>query len=743
MQENLQQALKDKGVIDSGYSRYMTSNISYLSNFKEISGGYVAFGRIQNVVRLQDILDESNLWHRRLGHINFKTMNKSVKGNLVRGFPSKVFENNLTCVACKKGKQHRASYKTKPVSSVSQPLQRVLVTKPYNKTPYELLLGRTPIIGFMRPFGCLVTIINTLDPLGNFDGKADERFLVGYSINSKAFRVSCSQTRIVQETLHINFLENQPSVAGSGPTWLFDIDTLTQSMNYEPIIVGINLILVQVSKNMLMQKKQGREMFNNITNEVTPASAPVTSGEQNSTNITNSFNAVGPFNSVVSPNFEIGGKSSFVDPSQYPNDPNMLSLEDITYSDDEEDVGAKANFSNLKTSIIISPILTTRVHKDHPVSQIFGNLSLAPQTRSMVWVLVDLPKGKRAIGSKWVFRNKKDERGIVFRNKARLVTQGHTQEERIDYEEVFAPVARIEAIRMFLAYASFMGFKVYQMDVKSAFLYETIKEMVYVCQPIGFEDLDYTDKVYKVVKTLYGLHQAPRAWYETLANYLLENDFQKGKIDQTLFIKKQKGDILLVYVYVDDIIFGSTNKVMCKVKQKEDRIFISQDKYVVEILRMFGLTDGKLASTSIDTKKPLLNDHDGKDVDVHTYRYLKGKPHLGFWYPKGLPFNLVAYSDSNYAGASLDMKFTTRGCQFLGNDVVRLQALIDRWKVIITEDTIRQALRLDDAYSVNYLPNEEIFTELGRMGYEKPSIKLTFYEAFFLAQSKFLIHTIL
>nr|GEX99808.1 putative ribonuclease H-like domain-containing protein [Tanacetum cinerariifolium] len=144
----------------------------------------------------------------------------------------------------------------------------------------------------------------------------------------------------------------------------------------------------------------------------------------------------------------------------------------------------------------------------------------------MVWVLVYLPHGKRAIGTKRVFRNKKDERGIVVRNKARLVVQRHTQEKGIDYKEVFALVARIEAIRLFLSYASFMGFMVYQMDVKSAFLYGTIKEEVYVYQPPGFEDSDYPDKVYKVVKALYGLHQAPRAWYETLANYLLNNGFR-------------------------------------------------------------------------------------------------------------------------------------------------------------------------------------------------------------------------
>nr|GEW89677.1 putative ribonuclease H-like domain-containing protein [Tanacetum cinerariifolium] len=317
-------------------------------------------------------------------------------------------------------------------------------------------------------------------------------------------------------------------------------------------------------------------------------------------------------------------------------------------------------------------------------------------------VLVDLPKGKRAIGSRWVFKNKKDERGIVIRNKARLVAQGHTQEEGIEYDEFFAPVSRIKAIQLFLAYASFMGFMVYQMDVKSAFLYETIKEEVYVCQPLGFKDPDYPDKVYKVVKVLYGLHQAPRAWYETLANYLLENGFQRGKIDQTLFIKKQKGDILLGQVYVDDVIFGSTNKELCKafdklmkdkfqmssigeltfflglqVKKKDDRIFISQDKYVPGILRKFRFTDVKSTSTPIDTKKPLLKDPDGEDVDVHIYRfqvtpkvshlhavkrifkYLKGKPHLGLWYPRDSPFNLMAYSDSDYAGASLDRKFLT------------------------------------------------------------------------------------
>ncbi|GJT43267.1 putative ribonuclease H-like domain-containing protein [Tanacetum coccineum] len=260
-------------------------------------------------------------------------------------------------------------------------------------------------------------------------------------------------------------------------------------------------------------------------------------------------------------------------------------------------------------------------------------------------------------------RNKKDKRGIVVRNKARLVAQGYTQEEGIDYDEVFAPVARIEAIRLFLAYASFMGFIVYQMDVKSAFLYGTIEEEVYVCQPPSFEDPQFPDKVYKVEKALYGLHQALRAW-----------------------------------------------------TKRDDGIFISQDKYVADILKKFDFSSVKTTSTPIETNKALLKDEEAEDVDVHLYRsmigslmyltasrpdimfavcacarfqvtpkvshlyavkrifrYLKGQPKLGLWYPRDSPFDLEAFLDSDYAGASLDRKSTTGGCQFLGKRLISWQ----------------------------------------------------------------------
>ena len=170
-----------------------------------------------------------------------------------------------------------------------------------------------------------------------------------------------------------------------------------------------------------------------------------------------------------------------------------------------------------------------------------------------VWVLCDLPDGKKVIGTRWVFRVKRDERGNVIKNKARIVAQVYRQEEGVDYDEVFALVARIEAIRLFLAFASYMGFLVYQMDVKSAFLYGNITEEFYVKQPPGFEDPEHPNKVYKVIRALYGLHQAPRAWYERLSTFLLAHGYRRGAIDKTLFIKRDKKDIMLVQVYVDDI----------------------------------------------------------------------------------------------------------------------------------------------------------------------------------------------
>ncbi|GJR23716.1 putative ribonuclease H-like domain-containing protein [Tanacetum coccineum] len=677
-----------------------------------------------------------------------------------------------------------------------------------------------------------------------------------FQVCSKAFRVYNKRTKRVEENLHIDFLEDQPNVAGTGPNWMLDLDFLTNSMNYIPVSVE-NMVNVDAgtqdsydkdsSRNVApaahekpsgsspkdndvqdsedVADKEGQhqmtedeqvlhdELEKMIAQEVVAKAlddatrqafeeekrniasqkraAQTTSINKLSTGRSSISTATTPYVSAAStPTGANAGESSFVylrgkipiDASTLPNvdlpiDPNMPDLKDDSdafSSDgifngayDDENVGAVADFNNMDDTINVSPIPTLRIHKNHPKDQILGDPKSAVQTRGKiqkassaqqalvsyiskqnrtnhkdhqncllacflsqeepknisqalqdeswveamqeellqfklqkVWILVDLPSGKKAIGTKWVFKNKRDERSIVVKNKARLVAQGFRQEEGIDYDEVFAPVARIEAIRLFLAFASYMGFTVYQMDVKSAFLYGTIEEEVYVHQPPGFVDPAHPNKVYKVIKALYGLHQALRAWYETLSSFLMENEFEDYMHKR--FQMSSMGEL--------------TFFLGLQVKQQPNGIFISQDKYVADILKKFDFWSIRTATTPIESNKPLVKDEDGEDVDVHVYRsmigslmyltasrpdimfavcacarfqvtpkashlnavkrifrYLKHQPKLGLWYPRDSPFELEAFSDSDYGGASLDRKSTTGGCQFLGRRLISWQ----------------------------------------------------------------------
>ncbi|GKB65733.1 ribonuclease H-like domain-containing protein, partial [Tanacetum coccineum] len=347
-------------------------------------------------------------------------------------------------------------------------------------------------------FGCPVTILNTIDHLGKFDGKADEGFFVGYSLNCKAFRVFNSRTRIVEENLHIRFSENTPNVVSSGPDFLFDIDTLTKSMNYKPVIAGNQSngnAGTQACENVGKAKMEtvpgkdyillplwttdppfSQDLKSSHDHESKPSNDDQKKVDEeprkdseckdqekkenvNSTNNDNTVSSIMP-NSTNNVNVAstnevnvVGGKISI----ELPNDPNMYELENIVYLDDDEDVDADADMNNLDAFMIVSPILTTRVHKDHLVKQIIRDLNSSPQTRRMT---------------------------------------------------------------------------------------ENLEEYGFV----GFEDPDFPNKVYKVEKALYGLHPAPKALYETLSTYLLDNGFQRGKIDKTLFIKRHNDDILLVQV---------------------------------------------------------------------------------------------------------------------------------------------------------------------------------------------------
>ncbi|GJT68481.1 putative ribonuclease H-like domain-containing protein [Tanacetum coccineum] len=801
--------LKHKGLFDSCV-QHMTGNKGYLAAYQRlINGGPVAFGgKFKN----RDFIEFCGSKGIKREYSNARTPQQNgvaerKNRTLIEAARTMLADSFLP-----------NTFWAEAVSTACYVLNRVLVTKPHNKTPYELVTGKIPIISYIRPFGCHVTILNTIDHLGKFDGKSDEGFLVGYSLQSKAFRVYNLETKRVEENLHITFLENKLNVVGKGPTWLFDLDYLTDSIIYQPVrsenqankhagpqeanhnagtkdnidagdskkedesTQDYFILPIWSSYSSIVKRSTAkdadetpnkhldlktdekpdaidvaealRKEFAQETEDLLLQAGAAKASSTNTVNtVSTPVSTASPYDGLSFPNLTY--------PDQ--DDSEIPALEDIYKNPTDgiftnssyDDKGAVADFTNLETILNVSPIPTSRINSIHPSTLTLGDPQSAVQTRSKVskssrayafvsyiqkqrrnnhkdfqhclfacflsqnepkkiskaledeswvdaikeellqfkiqkvWILVDLPYGKKEIRTKWVYRNKKDERGVVVRNKA-----------------------RIEAIRIFLAFASYMGFIVYQMDVKSAFLYSKINEEVYVSQPPGFIDPKYPQKVYKVVKALYGLHQAPTARYATLSTFLLKNGYRRGTINKTLFIKKDKHDIILVQVYVDDIIFGSTKTSWCDEFEAliKSRFQMSS---MGELTFFLGL---QTASIPIETQKPLVKDEEASDVDVHLYRsmigslmylttsrpdimfvvcacsrfqvtpktshlsavkrifrYLKGKPKLGLWYLRVSSFDLEAYSDSDYARANLDRKSTTGGCQFLGRRLISWQ----------------------------------------------------------------------
>nr|GEW72287.1 hypothetical protein [Tanacetum cinerariifolium] len=471
----------------------------------------------------------------------------------------------------------------------------------------------------MRPFGCPVIILNTKDHLGKFDGKADEGFFVEYSLNSKSFRVFNSRTRIMEENLHIRFSENTPNVVGSGPDWLFNIDALTRTMNYEPIVTSTQSNGFAGTKSSQNDGfKRSSDDGKKVHKDPRQESECKDQEKKDNVNSTNTVNAAST-NGVNAIGKNISIKLLF--------DPNIPALEDVgtfDFSNENEDDGEMDNMNNLDTAIEVS----------------------------------STPR---------------------------------------------------------------------------------------------FEDPDLPDRVYKVEKALYGLHQAPRAWKE------LCNAFEK------LMHEKFKMS------YMGELTFF----LGLQMKQKTDGIFICQDKYVAKILKKIRFTKVKNTSTPMENQKPLLKDEDGEEVDVHIYRsmigssmyltssrpdimfeVLKRSTKLSLWYLKDSPFDLVAYIDSDYARASLDMKSTTGACQYLESRLISWQCKkqimvanstteakymaasscygqvlwiqnqlldygVDGKEIIITESSVRRDLRLVDEDGADCLPNSTIFEKLELMGKHK------------------------
>nr|GEY79654.1 hypothetical protein [Tanacetum cinerariifolium] len=547
------------------------------------------------------LVDESMLWHRRLGHRTFKTMNKLLRNNLVKGLPSKCFENDHTYVAYLKEKQNKAFCKTKLVNSVSKPLHtlhmdlfgptsdetssilRNFITKIENLKDLKVKIIRCDNggefknqemnefctkKGIKREFSnartsqqnriaerrnrTLIEAARTMLAdaklsyhLGKFDAKGDEGYFVGYSLSSKAFRVFNKRTKNVEENLHVDFLENKLIEKGAGPNWLFDNDTLTNSMNYVPVVVaGTSSTNISGIKDVASQavKKD-----------------------------------VSSLRYIALPNWF---HEAYMETSN----------DTIMYSDAHDDSQKEQDCNADVPESMEYEILTV----SSPVPTIC--LDISPESSS----------DPRLIS-----------KGAISQKEAPSLVNALTFSNR--FEDTFGDTTNAVTLNEVEADLSNMETSI-PMDVKSAFLYGTIDEVVYVMQPLRFQDPEFPNRVYKVEKAMYGIHQAPRAWYGTLSKYLLDNGFQRGTIDQTLFIKKHKGEFFSCPSFQMSAMGKLTFFLVLQVLQKKDGIFLSQDKYVGDILKKFG------------------------------------------------------YSDiSDYDGATQDRKSTTGGCQFLGRRLISWQ----------------------------------------------------------------------
>ncbi|GJS40812.1 retrovirus-related pol polyprotein from transposon TNT 1-94 [Tanacetum coccineum] len=600
--------------------------------------------------------NKSWLWHRRLNHLNFGTLNDLARKDLVRGLPRLKFEKDHLCSACQLGKSRKATHKPKTINTIMEVLhtfhmdlcgplrvqsingkkyilngvverrnhtlveaaQTMLI---FSKAPLFLwaeavataLHDKKPDLSFLRIFGALCYPTNDSEDLGKLKAKADIGFFVGYAPNRKGYRIYNKQTRQIMETIHVTFDE------------LIEQTALVHSSSGP----APNLLTLEP-----------------ISSRLVPNSAPAI-----------------PYVPPTNKDLELLFQPMF---DEYFETPTVLSKVE------------PKNFKSAVTKDCWFQAMQDEIYE-------FDRLDICE--------LVPPPDCAMIIALKWIYKVKLDEYGDVLKNKARLVAKGYRQEEGLDFEESFAPVARLEAIRIFLANAASKNMTVYQMDVKTAFLNGELKEEVYVSQPEGFVDPDRPHYVYRLKKALYGLKQAPRAWYDTLSKFLLAQGFSKGVVDPTLFIRKTGKHTLHVQIYVDDIIFASTDPKDCdrfsnemsskfqmsmmgqisfflglQISQNPRGIFINQSKYANEILKKFDLHKSDPVDTPMVERTKLDEDLSGIPVDQTQYRsmigslmYLTARTiNMGLWYPKDTAMALTAYADADHAGCQ-DTRRSTSG----------------------------------------------------------------------------------
>nr|GEV56911.1 putative ribonuclease H-like domain-containing protein [Tanacetum cinerariifolium] len=685
---------KDIGIVDSGCSRSMTGNKEKLDDFVQVKGSTVTFGGRDGKITGRGTirtskLDFENIYYvEELQSFNLfyvsqicdkKNKEKGIKmdySNARTPQQNKVAERkNRTLIEAARSmlvdSKLPTMFWTEAFSTACYVLNRVSITNPHNKTPYELLSGKglgqewyfdldylTDSLGY--------THFKTNPPAGTHD----TNILTGPTVHDVSAPIE-NNLDYAEELARLQRQKYEAHSTAAKHGFEFSVDTAALLPQVE----------IEICRNLV--PVAGVLAGSIVSTGGVPTGSVPTSGVPAGSIPTSSVPAGGVLaGSIVSAEFGDSAASASV--------PAILTT-------------APAATSSLPPAlnVVVDPVATKRVNIIHPQSQIIGALQSPVQTQSTVqkskfgesdpdwvaamqkemqqfyhqkvWKLVPLPDGKIAIGTKWILKNKRDARGIVVRNKAKLVAQGHRQEEGIDYDEVFAPVARIEAIRLFLAFASYTGFMVYQMDVKSAFFYGEIEEEVYVTQPNGFEDPHNPKHVYRVVKALYGLHQAPRAWFMWITSSLAPQ-IKPGvmSLSQDKYVKD-----MLKKFDMDSVRTATTPYEVPKHKSKDKpddavnvhlfRSMISSLMYLIAFRPdiMFSVS-----ACSRDQVTPLTSQ---LNAVKKIFKYLKWQPNLGLWYPRDSPFQLEAYSDSDYAGSHGDKKSTAGGCQFLGRRLISWQ----------------------------------------------------------------------
>ncbi|GJR09246.1 putative ribonuclease H-like domain-containing protein [Tanacetum coccineum] len=612
---------------------------------------------------------------------------------------------------------------------------RSMIRRRHGKTPYELLHNKPPDLSYLHVFGALCYPTNDSENLGKLQPKADIGIFIGYAPTKKAFRIYNRRTRRIIETIHVDFDELTAMASehsSSGPA-LHEMTPATISSGLvpnphpstpfvPPSRTDWDMLFQPLFDEFLNPSPSVDHPAPEVVAPINEVIAPVladSTGSPSSTTVDQ--DAPSPSNSQTTPETE---------PPVIPNDveEDNHDIEVAHMGNDPyfgvpiPEIPSDQSSSSDSIHTIVHPDHQISEHnskwtKDHPLENIIGELARPVSTRLQlheqalfcyydafltavepktykdaltqacwieamqeelneferleVWELVPRPDKVMVITLKWIYKVKLDELGGILKNKARLVARGYRQEEGIDFEESFAPVARLEAIRIFLAFAAHMNMVVYQMDVKTAFLNGNLREEVYVSQPDGFVDKDNPNHVYKLKKALYGLKQALRAWYDMLSSFLISQDFSKGSVDPTLFIRRDGKELLLVQIYVDDIIFAASTPELC--------IFINQSKYALESLKKYGFDSCDPVDTSMVEKSKLDEDKEGKaawptkkhlNAVKRIFRYLKGTVHQGLWYPKDSSIALTAFADADHAGCQDTRRSTSGSMQLLGDRLV-------------------------------------------------------------------------